>query len=1075
MKKLLSVIVCLFLGVTMMMAQTKTITGRVISGEDGEPIIGASVVVTGTNTGTVTDIDGNFSLKVAENAKTVTVSFVGMEKQTVSIKKNMTIELSPNNEVLDEVMVVAFGTQKKESFTGAAAVVKSEDLAKHVATNVTSSLAGTVPGLQLRGGSGAPGSSGGSINIRGVSSLFAGTDPLVIVDGATYPASLSNIPQDDIESVTVLKDAVSAALYGARGANGVILITTKKGKTKDAQIRVDAKWGAQTRAVAEYDVITDPAEFYEMYYNQVYNYAYYGQGMSSEAANKWSNERMLADLHYNIYTLPEGQSLIGMDGKLNPQAKMGSVYTAPDGSQYWLQADDWRDEAFHTALRQEYTVSTNGLTDRGSFYASVGYLDEDGIIDYSGYQRITARFKTDYQARKWLKVGINVGYTNSKTTSNPNIGTSGNSTNLSYYTNNIPPIYPIYVRTYNNGEIAIKTNETTGHPEYDYGTTGAAYTGYPGLSRPFSQTGNPLGTNRYNRSWTKGQQFNATATADIDFTSFLKMNITSNVNWGHSNGTSYDTMFEGPKQGVRGELGKSQNDVLRTNNTQTLTYTDTYADKHNVNVLVGHEYYKTETKYLYAYAQGLFTEEILELNAAADHSGRANSYTSSNNTEGFFGQALYNYDERYYGQFTYRRDGSSYFSKDNRWGNFWGVGASWVLSKESFMDDVEWLEYAKLRYSFGQQGNDNIGSFRYTDTYSLGTTMSPTFASLGNPGITWETVTKQNFGLEFSFFKNRLSGSLDVYHEKTTDLLFWLSIPESSGSRGYYGNVGDLKNVGFELALNGSLYRARNIDVSLSANIAHNKSEILSLPESKIRENGGFASDGSAYWYEVGGSLHQGYRKSYAGVDEYGQAMYWMDSSLNGSTAKPGSVKDKKTYNPNEASYYRQGTYTPDFFGGFALNVKLWDFDLSATFDYQIGGKGYDARYASLMSPDSDMNNSYIYNRHKDWEKAWSPNNTESNIPRWQYLDQYSVATCDRFLTNASYLNFQSFMVGYNVPKKVLNHMGLSGLRLYVSGENLCYWSARKGFDPRQGYSGNSSVTAYPSTRTILGGVQVSF
>ena len=1061
------------MGVTMMMAQTKVVTGRVISSEDGEPIIGASVIVPGTTTGTVTDLDGNFSLKVAESAKQLTVSFVGMETQTVTIKKNMTVTLSANNEVLDEVMVVAFGTTKKEAFTGSAAVVKSEDLSKHVATNVQSTLAGSVPGLQIRGGSGAPGSSGGSINIRGVSSLYASTSPLVIVDGATYPASLSNIPQEDIESVTVLKDAVSAALYGARGANGVILITTKKGKTKDAQIKVDMKWGAQTRAVAEYDVITDPAEFYEMYYAQTYNYAYYAQGMDAATANAWANNRMLGDLHYNVYTLPEGQNLIGMNGKLNPSAKLGSVYTASDGSQYWLQPDDWRDEAFHTALRQEYTISTNGKTDRGSFYASVGYLNEDGIIDYSGYERITARFRSDYQARKWLNVGVNVGYTNSKTTSNPNIGTSGSSTNLSYYTNNIPPIYPIYVRTYENGQIAIKKNPETGHEEYDYGTTGAAYTGVPGLNRPFSQTGNPLGTNRYNKSWSEGQAFNATGTMDIDFTSFLKMNITSNVNWGHTNGNSYDTMFEGPKQGAGGEVGKSQTDNFRTNNTQTLTYTQTFDEKHNVNVLAGHEYYDQKTTYLYAYAQGLFSEDILELNAAANHSGRANSYTTRFNNEGYFGQALYNYDEKYYAQFTYRRDASSRFAKDHRWGNFWGVGGSWVLSKESFMQDFTWVDYAKLRYSYGQQGNDNVGSFRYVDMYDLGTSMSPTFSQLGNPNLTWETVTKQDLGLEFAFFKGRLSGNLDIYHEKTSDLLFWISIPESSGARGYYGNIGDLVNKGIELSLNGTLYRARNIEVNLSANIATNKSELTSLPESKTKQFGGFP-DGS-FWYEVGGSMYQGYRKSYAGVDEQGQAMYWMDSSLNGATNHPGTVKDKKTYNPNEASYYRQGTLTPKAYGGFQLSAKLWQFDLSATFDYQIGGKGYDSRYASLMGVETDMNNSYIYNRHKDWKKAWSVNNTESDIPRWQYLDQYSTANCDRFYTDASYLNFQSFMVGFNTPKKWCSAMGIQGLRLYVSGENLCYWSARQGFDPRQGYGGNSSVTAYPSTRTVLGGVQISF
>ena len=1074
MKKLMLMLAAIFMTVGVAMAQTH-VKGDVVSSEDGQPIIGATVMAKGTTVGVSTDIDGKFSLNVPAGVKTLVVSFVGMVSQEVAVKPNLHIVLDSDSQILDDVMVVAFGTTRKEAFTGSAAVVKADDLQKHVATNVQNTLAGSVPGLQLRGGTGAPGSSSGTINIRGISTLYAGNDPLIIVDGAPYPSSLSNIPQDDIESVTVLKDAVSAALYGARGANGVILITTKRGKTKDAQIKVEAKFGGSTRAVQDYDLITDPGEFYEAYYAQIYNLYYYGQGQSASVANKNANARMLGDLHYNVYTLPEGQMLIGENGKLNPNATLGSVYTASDGNQYWLQPDDWRKASFHTAPRQEYTISTNGVMDRGSFYASVSYLNEDGVIDYSDYRRLSARLKADYQARKWLKVGVNVGYTNSKTTSNPNLDTSGSSTNLSFYSTFIPPIFPIYVRTYENGQIAIKKNPLTGNDEYDYGTTGAAYTGVPGLSRPFSQTGNPLGTNRYNKNVSDGQQLNATGTIDIDFTSWLKLNITSNVNWGHSNGMGYDTMFEGPKQGAGGEIRQSQTDNLRTDNTQTLTFYKTFAKKHNVNVLAGHEYYDQKTRYLYAYAQGLFSEDVLELDAAANHSGRSSSYTSRYNNEGFLGQALYNYDEKYYGQFTYRRDASSRFNTNNRWGNFWGAGASWVVSKESFMEGTSsWLDYLKVRYSYGQQGNDGIGNWAYIDQYDLGTSMSPSFSQLGNPNITWETVTKQDVGLEFSLFKGRLSGNVDFYHQKTSDLLFWLSNPESSGSRGYYGNIGDMRNLGIEVALTGTVYRNRNFDISISANIAHNSSKILTLPESKIKQNGGFTWN-SYFWVEEGAPLYQGYRKSYAGTDEKGQAMYWVDASLEGSTSKPGTLKDKKTYNPNEASYYRQGTFTPDLYGGFAINAKLWMFDLTATFDYQIGGKGYDSRYASSMGVQSDSNNSYIYNIHKDWAKSWTPNNTESDIPRWQYLDQYTTANSDRFITDASYLNFQSFQVGFNVPKKWTNSMRIQGLRVYASGENLYYWSARDGFDPRQGYGGNSSVATYPMIRTILGGIQISF
>lgn len=339
-----------------------------------------------------------------------------MKSQSLPILRGkvMHVQLRADAELLDEVMVVAFGTQKKSSFTGAASVVSSEQLSKHVTTNVANALVGSTPGLQIRGGSGAPGAGQGSIKIRGIASLYAETDPLIIVDGAPYSASLSNIPQNDIESVTVLKDAASAALYGARGAGGVILVTTKNGKNKKAQITVDAKWGANSRSVQDYETITDPGQYYEAMYAQYYNYYFYGQGQSLDNANVNANKLMLSHLAYNIYTLPEGEQLVGTNGKLNPNARLGRSYQA-DGETYYLTSDNWRDQAYSTALRQEYNVTINGAMGKGSYYASMGYLDEDGIIEYSGFKRFTARFKADYQARKWLKVGTN----NRRTPSEP--------------------------------------------------------------------------------------------------------------------------------------------------------------------------------------------------------------------------------------------------------------------------------------------------------------------------------------------------------------------------------------------------------------------------------------------------------------------------------------------------------------------------------------------------------------------------------------------------------------------------------------------------------------------------------
>lgn len=1075
-KRTLFFLTCLFLSIGMMWAQQSTVTGIVVSEEDGEPVIGASVLVVGTQVGTMTDLDGKFTItNVPASAKQLRISFVGMQPVETRIRGGLIrVFMKSDSEMLDEVMVVAFGTQKKSSFTGSAAVLNSEDLAKHITTNVANALVGTTPGLQMRGGSGAPGAGSGSINIRGISSLSLSTEPLVIVDGAPYSASLSNIPQSDIESVTVLKDAASAALYGARGASGVILITTKTGKNKKPQINVDMKWGANSRAVQDYETINDPGQYYEAMYSQYYNYYFYGQGQNAATANVNANTTMLNQLAYNVYTVPDGEQLIGLNGKLNPNATLGRAYEA-NGETYYLYPDNWTDAAYSNSLRQEYTININGANDKGSFYASMGYLDDDGIIEYSGYKRFSARVKADYQPTKWLRLGANVGYVNSVTESNANMNTSLNSSNLMYYTSSIAPIYPIYVRVLDaNGNPTIRRDEY-GNPQYDYGV---AASNYPGLTRPFLSTNNPLGTNRYNKDESKGQQFNGNFSLDINFTDFLKFNATSSIIWGHTNYSLLQTALYGPKVSAGGQIDKSQSDNVRQNHVQTLTYFDQFG-KHNINLMLGHEYYDTKTTYLYAYGQGLFSQYIPEINAAASKVS-SNSYTSEYNVEGYFGSLQYNYDDKYFLSGSYRRDASSRFAKENRWGNFWSAGAAWLINKEEFFN-ASWVDELKLKLSIGQQGNDNVGDFAYVNTYSLSTStpssMSAAFRMMGNPEISWETTNNLNVGVEFSLFNRRLSGSIDFYNKKTTDLLFWLNIPESAGTRGYYDNIGDIRNRGVELTLQGSIIRTRNVDWSVQFNIAHNKDEILSLPESKVGLLGGYSADWK--WYKVGGSIYNYMLPEYAGMDEQGQALYWVDADMvdpstgASATNRPATNHSYTTTDPNSASRYEQGSSLPKAYGGFGTTFSAYGFDLSMTFDYQIGGQVYDTRYMSLMTNlTGSAGGSAI---HVDALKAWTPNNTSSDIPRMQYMDQYTAARSNRFLTSAAYLNFQSFTVGYTLPKSWMTNLGIDKLRIYASGENLCFWSARKGLDPRYSYDGNTQVTVYSPVRTITGGIQLTF
>ena len=1064
-KRLMTIAAAIAVSTSMAFAQSQ-ISGKVTSSEDGSPVIGASIKVAGTNTGTVTDIDGNFSLNAPAGSK-LEISYIGMVSKTVKAGRNLNIVMDSDNHSLDEVMVVAFGTAKKSAFTGSAAVVGSEELSKKVTTNVADALVGSVPGLQLRGGTGQPGDTQGKINIRGIASMYASTDPLIIVDGAPYSASLSNIPTEDIESVSILKDAASAALYGARGAAGVIIVTTKKGSNKEAKINVDMKWGSNSRAIPDYDVIKDPGQYYEAYYAQLYNRNFYGRGQSAEQANLNANKTMLSDLRYNVFTYPDNEQLIGLDGKINPHATLGRVVTGTDGKKYLMTPDDWANTLYNKSLRQEYNVSANGGTDRSTYYTSVGYLKDDGIIQQSGYERLTARLKADYQAKKWLKLGTNVGFVTSNQTQSSGLSSTSTLANNPFeFTSTLAPIYPLFIRD-ENGNIM---KDDLGNDLYDFGSSSKF-----GIVRPVLDNNNPMAELALNRVTANGHQLNASMSADIQITSFLKANLTSTLIWGQTNGHTYSNAYYGPKASVNGELQKESTESWRQNHTQTLTYYQDFG-KHSVTVLLGHEYYKTNTRYLSATGQGGFTPSIQELAAFAKKLD-SNSYRTAYNVEGYFGNAQYSYDDKYFGSFSYRRDASSRFAKDHRWGNFWSIGGAWLISKESWFK-APWVDELKIKASIGQQGNDNIGNWAYIDLYTLSktsdTSMAASFARMGNKNITWETTTNLNIGTEFSFFNRRLSGTIDFYSKKTTDLLFWLSIPESAGSRGYYGNVGDIRNNGIEVTLTGSIIRTKDLDWSVTANIAHNSTKILKLPESKIADNGGFNEtsklETTQYWYRVGGPLYNGYMPKYAGVNEKGEATYWVDEDAGGG--KHGTKYSYTTTNPNSASKYETGSLLPKAFGGFSTTVVYKGFDFTASFDYQIGGKVYDSRYASLMSPcdNSSAAGSAI---HKDYLKSWSPNNTSSNIPRWQYGDNYTTAQSDRFLTNASYFNFQSFTVGYSIPTQHIPFF--SKIRVYCSGENLGFISARKGLDPRYSYDGGTTLNAYSPVRNISGGIQLTF
>ncbi|MDE5672728.1 MAG: SusC/RagA family TonB-linked outer membrane protein, partial [Duncaniella sp.] len=530
------------------MAQNQTVNGTVTSA-DGEPLVGATVMGVGTQIGAATDVDGNFTLTIPAKIKKLQVSYVGMNTKEVNITpgQKMNIVLDGTN-MLDEVITVAYGTAKRSAFTGSASVLDASEIEAVQVTNPVDALKGKVSGVQINSASGAPGNSSPAVLIRGISSINAGTSPLIVLDGTPYDGGLDNISTQDIESMTVLKDAASNALYGARGANGVILITTKRGKQGDARVTFDAKWGQNSRAVSDYDVISSPALYYETFGRAVGNYAMTVGGYDEAKALAYANSNLISMLGYNVYTLPEGENMLVDGFKLNPNATLGNIFTAESGEQYLLTPDSWSDAAYKNALRQEYNLSVSQGSDKGSFYASASYLNNEGITVNSDYERFTGRLAADLQAKSWLKVGANMSYTHYESKFNGDDGSSASSGNIFAVNNVLAPIYPLYVRDA-QGNILKDIN---GNTMYDYGD--GMGLGLP--SRPVFSQANPLSQNILDVSKYDGNAMTATGYAEIRFLRDFKFTTNNTVNLYEQRRTNVTNPFFGQYASSNGIVSK---------------------------------------------------------------------------------------------------------------------------------------------------------------------------------------------------------------------------------------------------------------------------------------------------------------------------------------------------------------------------------------------------------------------------------------------------------------------------------------------------------------------------------------
>ncbi len=1066
-------------------AQTRTVTGTVLDANTDEPLIGASVTAKGSTTGHATDVDGNFSITVPASVTQLTVSYVGYKTTNVNITPGkMIIKLLPGDNVLQEVMAVAYGTATRSSFTGSAAVVDGAQIEKAQVSNPLNALKGQVSGVQITNSSGAPGADSPSILIRGISSISAGVEPLIIVDGTPFAGSMNTINTNDIESMTVLKDAASNALYGARGANGVILITTKRAKVGEARVTLDVRMGSNSKAQQEYDYINTPGAYYETYYKALNNYAV-AQGLTAARANSWANSQLTAaneyGLGYNVYTLPQGQNLIGLDGRLNPAATLGRVVNY-QGSEFLITPDDWRDAAFKTGLRQEYNLSVAKANEVSNFYMSAGYLDNEGITPKSGFSRFTGRLSADTKAKSWLKFIGDLSFTNtSRDTYGSEEGASNSSGNPFALVSAIAPIYPLYTRNA-DGSIRVDSNGLT---IYDFGSSNNA-----GLRRPVFAGTNALGEAYLDTSNVGANAASATGAVEITFLKDFKFTSKNNVDYYEYLATDLTNPYYGQKAAENGILYKTMYRRLNYTYQQLLNWGHKWG-LHNVSALAGHESYWIRTNSLTGSKSNMFDPTNLELDGMITVKS-ASSYASNYNNEGWFSRIQYDYDNKYFFSGSFRRDASSRFHPKHRWGNFWSAGGAWILSKEDFLKNTTWIDMLKLKASYGEQGNDNIGNFLYTNTYTIANSngsVSVVPNLMGNEKITWETNGNFNAGVEFSFFGSRLSGDVEYFTRKTSDMLFYFPLPPSMGWSGYYANVGDMSNKGIEIDLHGRVIDTKDFTWDLSLNFTYYKNKITRLPDerktgylSNLDNDWADGYNSGNFFYGEGESLYTYRLKKFAGVDpETGESMWYYSKPKMAEDGKT-PLKDENghpitdlltTKKYSEASFYNCGTALAPVYGGFGTSLNFKGLDLSCNFAYGLGGQSYDSGYAGLMG--SPYSGNQGGNFHKDLAGAWTPENKDANMPRFQYGDQYSAASSDRFLISSSYLSLQNVQLGYALSSSLAQKLFVNGIRLYATADNVYLWSKRKGLDPRMGVTGGGNNSYYSPIRTISGGINITF
>ena len=1084
----------------------KRVSGVVLY-ENGEPVIGASIQAQGTTQGTISDYDGQFEMEVPESVKTLVVSFVGMATQEVNAGKNLRIVLKENTEVIQEVVVTGYGNVSKGSFAGSAQAVSGENIEKKSPTEVSKALAGEVAGVQVVTTTGQPGEAA-SVRIRGIGSLYGGSNPLYIVDGVPYDGDyIATIDPGDIASTTILKDATATSLYGSRGANGVIVITTKKGTSgEEGRIDVDIKYGANMRLLPMYDVITDPKEFIELAWMSLYNTSSYATDINKI---KDANERLytvipIQYLLWQVEGIPNdkaGSLLVDNTGKFRGEDQGVTYKPGMDN------LPSWRDAIFRVGQKLDATVKISGGTEKTTYYTSVGYLKDEGYYIGSSYDRFTVRSNVDFQPKKWLKGNVNIAYTYSKQDA---AGQGDNMNNGFAYVNQIAPIYPVYLY---NEDGTIQTDPKTGGYAYDYGM-------FEGAGRAYGAGINPAGSLRYDRD-NRIQHF-VMAGGSLEFKLYdgLKATINANAQYSGLSQSEYTNAYYGDAAGI-GRTYKAQYNQLWITLNQLIEYNKTFGE-HSIRVMAGHETQMARTSVSYggkSHVAAMTGDNVLEWGNAVQIS-YLNSYTNSTALESYLATASYIYNERYGITGNYRADGSSKFAKGHRWGHFGSVGATWMFTNESFMEPVkDWMKNGKLRLSWGVLGNQGgIGTQLFQDTYSIEYVdgeVGYVWQSKGNSDLTWERSQIIDLGLELSVNKY-VDVEFDYFWKHIDNLLFYRPVAPSLGYTSIPINGGAMINQGVELDLKVHAVDTRNIKLDVRFNGSRYTHKMTKLPEYLETEEDMIMAGSLA----VGYSPYDWNLPEYVGINENGEAVYvgYYDPSLGSfgynsadnlqiynksgnnyvsnvyeyvQKYYPGKTADevlaKQNISGNDSRYagsnYIGKSRIPDFQGGFGVDFEAYGFTMSVSCSYGIGGWGYDSQYAQLMHSGKIGSSNW----HVDMRNAWNSMMTDEEkqaciamgtkaVPRLSNgADVYANMGSTRFLTSLSYLNLNNIRLGYSFPKKWMEKIKFKSLNIYVSADNLAIASARRGYNPMASFTGVSDAYQYTPLSTIMGGIKFQF